>query len=612
MNNIIKNLLSVAVFAIFCSYSFSQENAGKYQIKIADFNSENADFATAWFEKNLIYVSDKEVRPVLNPRDPASKTNVCNIYTNSDDEKIISLIERISTKYNDGPISVSTDGNIVFFTRNSFYQNSKRVRDDRTMPLQIFYVEYRNGIWSEEKDLPFNSTEYSVAHPSLSVDSKNLYFVSDMPGGMGGKDIYKVEFNNGIFGKPENLGENINSSSDELFPYISNKNELYFSSDCKGSSGGLDIYKCSLAEKSFGPKTQLEFPINSGYDDFALIVSPYNLDFEKGYFSSSRPGGKGGDDIYLWESMLKPLKIKGIVTNSDGKQIENTKITLFLDNKMIAAEESDENGNYIISANRKNKYTIKVEHPDYFNDEMYLETNVDELQEFFEFNIELEDNPRIVVKPVNEDGSSITEMNVGINSNNKQVFSGISKVDGVNWELPKDYKRGDSLSITIDCLKTGYLNKTIEYKTTLNHGGDYIVPLNLMIFLKAEESVEISKFIDIQAIYYDFAKWDIRADAAKELDKVINFLNQNPEVSIELSSHTDCRGSDENNLTLSDKRAKSASDFIKAGIKNKSQVYGKGYGEKRPITICPDCNSCSEDQHAQNRRTEFTIVKVSK
>jgi hypothetical protein len=267
---------------------------------------------------------------------------------------------------------------------------------------------------------------------------------------------------------------------------------------------------------------------------------------------------------------------------------------------------------YSIPADRDINYTINTKHPKFFNNTEIINTNVDTYTEFYNHDIELEDNPRIIVKPVNEDGTPITEMNVGINANNTQVFSGISKVDGISWELPKDYKRGDSLSITIDCLKSGYLNKTIEYKTILNHGGDYIVPLNLMIFLKAEESVEISKFIDTKPIYYDFAKWDIRPEAAKELDKVIAFLNQNPDISIELSSHTDCRGSDVNNMTLSDKRAKAAADYISKEIKNPSQIYGKGYGESNPVNKCPDCNSCNEEQHAGNRRTEFTIVKVNK
>jgi outer membrane protein OmpA-like peptidoglycan-associated protein len=131
------------------------------------------------------------------------------------------------------------------------------------------------------------------------------------------------------------------------------------------------------------------------------------------------------------------------------------------------------------------------------------------------------------------------------------------------------------------------------------------------VFVTAEEKLEISKIIDINPIYYDLAKWNIRSDASMELDKVIEFLNSNPDVILELSSHTDCRGSDSDNLILSEKRAQAAADYIRKGIINPNQIVGKGYGETSPVKDCPDCSNCSEENHASNRRTEFTIVKIS-
>jgi len=203
-------------------------------------------------------------------------------------------------------------------------------------------------------------------------------------------------------------------------------------------------------------------------------------------------------------------------------------------------------------------------------------------------------------------------MRVDINCDEKDVFSGVTNADGVvKWEFPHSYKRGDSVSLVIDFRKQGYLHKKVTFNMVIENGGEIMIPKEQMVFVKAKENLEVSKIIDLKAIYYDFGKWDIRPDAALELDKVIKWLNENPDISLELSSHTDSRGSDPFNLRLSDKRAKSAADYITKGLANPKQISGRGYGETKLVNHCKNGVNCTDEEHAANRRTELRIVKIN-
>ncbi len=599
-------LISIIAFAIA---GFAQDSKEKYSVTDATFNSDQSDFSATYFNNEIVYVSDKPSSSMPGKKDPATGRGFCDLKTDSQSDKILNLINKINTKYHEGQTSISADGNWAFFTRNSFFQNEKRFTDDKLMPLQIFYVNYDNGIWSDEFDFPINSTEYSTGHPAISTDGKTLYFVSDMPGGLGGTDIYRISFISGAWGSPENLGATVNSESNEMFPFVGDDNMLYFSSNRAGGFGGLDVYYSEISAKKLSSAQIMESPINSQSDDFAFVLLPGSGKFAKGLLSSDRPGGKGLDDVYAWEYMIKPFRITGTVTNMKGEVVENTNLIFNAPDGTKQIIKSGLDGKYMVAAERNINYYTTVDHTNYFNDYFNLKTEVDDFTEFLVYDIVLEDFPKFKIRPINEDGTPIEGMNINIVCDNKDLFTGISTLEGIYWEFPHTYHRGDSVTLLIDFNKKGYLNKKVTFRIVIENGGDVVIPKEQFIFVKAEEKMEISKIIDLNPIYYDFAKWDIRDDAAVELNKVVKFLNENPDVQIELSSHTDCRGSDYSNLQLSDKRAKSAADYIKKGIKDPNQVYGKGYGETKPIH--KDCNTCTEEQHAENRRTEFTIVKIN-
>jgi len=608
----LRNIILATIVVLSGSLQLKAQNQmDKYSIKNVSFNSEASDFSALKFGESCLYVSDKTTGFFDLKKYRQTGRSFCDVFSTSEEAEVKSLLVKLNTRFHEGPLSVSPELDEVLFTRNAYYDGDKRYNDDREMKLQIFYLRKEGGKWGDVMDMPFNSDNYSCGHPSISYDGMKLYFVSDMPGGYGGTDIYVADYSKHGWGEPQNLGPAVNSENDELFPFISKANCLYFASvDTVSGHGGLDIFMSKIDSGIFSDRSCLPKPINSIADDFAFTIQKDEAKGDYGFLSSNRTGGMGEDDVYKWKSLVKPLKIRGTVSGTDGNIIAGANLEFSNPGGENYILKTDKNGKYQLKAKRNTKYSIDADHKNYLNDRFELETDVDDLQEYIDFDMVLEDFPVFKIRPITESGDPIAEMQINIQCDGKQEFNGLSSIEGIEWKFPHTYRRGDSISMLIGFAKKGYLNKTIEFNIVIEDGGDIVIPKERLMFVEAREKVEISDFIELDPIYYDFAKWNIRPDAAKELDKVIAFLNNNPDVSVELSSHTDCRGSRKSNMNLSEKRAKSAADYIKDGIDNPDQIYGRGYGESKPINECANCADCTEEEHAENRRTEFTIVGV--
>ncbi|WP_435262224.1 OmpA family protein [Tenacibaculum sp. nBUS_03] len=259
--------------------------------------------------------------------------------------------EPITTRYHEGKPVFTKDGKTVYFTRNNY--NGKRVSNDkrRSVNLKIYKASFINGVWTNLFELPFNSDEYSTGHPALSPDGKLMYFVSDMPGGFGASDIYKVEIKeNNEFGDPINLGDKINTSDREKFPFVGNDNTLYFSSDGHLGLGLLDIFQSKIKNDStFTKVTNLGEPFNSKRDDFAFYI---HEDGKKGFFSSNRKQGKGDDDIYSYYIYTPPSICTKTITGTTvdaktGNIIADAILKLVNTSGEVMHETiSDSSGNY--------------------------------------------------------------------------------------------------------------------------------------------------------------------------------------------------------------------------------------------------------------------------
>ena len=274
-----------------------------------DINSEYADFGGIVYGKDFYFASGRNTsrktyqwneEPYL---EIYKATNIGGTMKNAE-----LLNGDVNTKYHESNAVISADGKRMYFDRNDYFEGDYDKSANGINQINLYYAENIDGKgWSGVVSAPFNNNEYSTGHPALSQDGKTLYFVSDMPGGKGGSDIYMVAINSdGSLGTPERLGDNINTEGKELFPYIDSNGTLYFSSNGHMGIGGLDVFYAEAQGDGFDVVNNLGKGVNSSADDFAYKYDPTS---QSGYVSSNREGGMGSDDIYMVEAVEIPCEV---------------------------------------------------------------------------------------------------------------------------------------------------------------------------------------------------------------------------------------------------------------------------------------------------------------
>jgi outer membrane protein OmpA-like peptidoglycan-associated protein/tetratricopeptide (TPR) repeat protein len=508
-----------------------KKNSGRYVIENAGINSKYSDYGSSYYKDKVVFTSARDTGSLASRKHDWTGESFTNLYgadlaADGSLSNAKRFARKINTKFHEATPVFTSDGKTVYFTRNN-YTDGKRGRDDkRSTLLKIYQATLEGEDWKNVKELPFNSDQYSTAHPTLSEDNKTMYFASNMPGTLGQSDLFKVSINDdGTFGIPANLGNTINTEGRETFPMITKNNELYFASDGHPGLGGLDVFVSKLDENgAFTEVLNVGEPLNSSKDDFGFVINTAN---KTGYVTSNRDGGEGGDDIYRFKE-TKAIEysceqlLAGIVTNqATGLAIANAKITLSDQNyKLIKEVRTDNQGKFdfgkVVCAT---KYYIKAE---------------------------------------------------------AETFN--------TTETP-----------------------TITGKET----GNTFVPIELE---KTQQPVKVGddlrKAFKIDIIYFDLDKSFIRADAALELAKILDVLEQNPAMELDIRSHTDSRQTFKYNEALSDRRAKSTMQWLVSKGINKNRLTAKGYGETQLINKCADGIECTEAEHQANRRSEFIITKI--
>jgi outer membrane protein OmpA-like peptidoglycan-associated protein len=350
-------------------------NSGRFEIADAGINSNYSDYGSAILGNKLVFASARDTGTVVKKNFKWTNKSFTNLYTAElmSDGSVGNpqrFQKKVNTKFNESTPVFTKDGRTMYFTRNNFL-NGKRGRDENKITLlKLYKANLIDGEWKNVQELPFNSDQYSVAHPALSTDEKTLYFASDMPGTLGQSDLFKVKINNdGTFGKPENLGTTINTEGRETFPFISDDNELYFASDGRPGLGGLDVFVSKInKDDSYDEIQNLGEPINSKQDDFAFIINTKN---RNGFFSSNRENGQGVDDVYRFTETRRLIceqELTGKITDVETNEIlSNVTLILFDENRQNALQVvSDQNGNYSFPNVRcGKKYTIKTSKNDY-------------------------------------------------------------------------------------------------------------------------------------------------------------------------------------------------------------------------------------------------------
>ena len=480
-----------------------------FDVKTAEVSSDKSDFSAVLYDNALFFTSARNnarknygwnEEPFLDIY--KADYNTDGTITNA------AVVTELNSQYHDGPITISSDGNTMYFTSDSFREQS--FERDRKNKLKLgrnnLFRATKNGDkWDNIESLPFNSKAYSTSNPSLSRDGKTLYFSSDMIGSIGGVDIWKVSIDNaGTFGNPVNLGSKVNTEGNESFPFIADDNvTLYFASNGKPGLGGLDIFRINL--ESNAEAINIGKPVNTEKDDFAFT---FNDSKNIGFLSSNR---NGNDDIFIANAICG-VSFQVVVTDAiTSRVLSNAKVAILDENKNVIATEMS-------NANGEVRYR--------------------------------------------------TECN-------------------------KDY--------TIQTSKDGYESNV--FAILRKSGGE----VNAAVQLQPIETIIKDTEISLNTILFEFDQNNITPDGAFELDKLVQVLKKNPKMIIFVKSHTDSRGSNSYNLNLSDARARSTVQYILSKSISKTQITGKGFGESEPKMDCKD--NCTEEQHAQNRRSEFIIVK---
>ena len=608
-------------------------------IKNLDINSEQQDFSAIFYKDQVVFASSREgVKPIHRRwnwnRLPFLDVYVADKNTDNSLANPARLSGKINKKFHEGPVAFNQAGDFMIFTRNNYDGTSS----EGVVRLQLFSSKLMDGKWTKPVPLPFNDNEYSVGHATISKDGKWLYFASNMPGGIGGVDLYRAEmFENGQYGDAVNLGDKINTEGDEMFPFIHAGGEmLFFSSNGRVGLGGQDVFMAQIKpDNVIGKVMNLGAPVNSSADDFSFVMTENQ---ENGYFSSNREGGKGSDDIYSFD-LAKPFTfgkiIKGVAKDKKGNLLADTKITLF--DLMTGEEEvmmTNDDGAYEYVVEEDKTFNLRGQKSKYFDGTNTADTRTEE--EVIVVDLVLEKDPGISLYAVVTDkktGAPLNRVKMLIIDNMTGVKETVyTEVAGDYLKPLSDKKLDERGSYNFVLEKDGYLGKTVKYNALFDHEGKYNIHSDLDLTLEPiQVGGDLSKIIDINPIYFDLNKAIIRPDAALELDKIVKVMNENPNMVIELGSHTDSRGSDASNESLSDRRAKASAAYIAERITNPERIYGKGYGESKPNTVDASEDGGDVNQvlteafinafrannkkafdkyHQMNRRTEFIIIKM--
>lgn len=573
-------------------------------IRTLPINSPQADLAPGIMDELLLFASARgegvgggrlyawDEQPYLNLFTALWKGETA--------EDALVMRKEVNSRYHDGVGAFDSVANRLYFTRNNYYYGTLDRNSKGELNLAIFYSnvvsgEFGQPEWSNLVPFEHNEPEANYGHPCVSPDGRKLFFASDRAGGQGGTDIWYCENLGNQWGSPINMGPEVNSQGNELFPFLHRDSTLYFVSTGHPGLGGYDIFYSRLSKAGAGKVFNLGYPINTRYNDHGLIF----FNDTTGFFASDRPGGRGSDDIYGCTIRPPTVYLAGIVIDKETRRpIDGASIQLkdadgrFVDGFNVVSETG---GKFRIETPYRDKYVLVVNKNGYFQEELAVNTNDDALE------------------------SIVVEMR-------KYDYAADGIVKNGETDLPLEGVRVELLDGQGNVVEFVTTDATGKYAFALKPESDYRLKVEKEGFFKQSARIstkgkpngvitndfklfplEVDQVVRLENIFYDYNKANIRPDAALELDKLVATLQDNPTVKIELSSHTDCRGKDAYNLSLSQKRAKSAVDYIIGKGVPKDRITSKGYGESQPSESCA-CEQCSEDQHQRNRRTEFKVL----
>jgi outer membrane protein OmpA-like peptidoglycan-associated protein/tetratricopeptide (TPR) repeat protein len=582
-------------------------------------NTRGSEYGIAYFNDNLIYASTgnpvedgggKQNRQQvdISPRTglPYSKFYMSVVFNNTYNkgEPVVGL-NKGNSKRNEGTFAYDPVNNLGYYTRCS--------GESKNEQCYIYFAEFKNNQWKEIDNLKIENRKEPLGHPFVTPDGKRIYFVSIMEGGYGKSDIwYTDKYSEGTWSKPINLGREVNTSGNEMFPFVAGE-YLFFSSDGHPGYGGMDIYASKIDGNLHGTAINLGMPFNSSQDDVNLIEK---FDFAEGMLVSSRRSANN-DDIFRFEGYPSALTATGKIYDSISSQpMQGISIDVKKSGKVVEKLTSDDNGSYV--------FYIDPDSSAYELSASVLRYNP--ITRTYYSVKERFDALTGWDLPMKSSDAYISGIVTGIEvSRDKSKVTPLGPLVGAKIEV---FENGQAILLLATDSKGQYRfgdvkeNTRYRVKATVGGGTEFFSDDKILDVGEITQSIEfcrttsqdydmdielekIPPTIHLKNILYAYNKWDLLPESYVELNTLVTLMQKNPTLIIEIRSHTDSRGSVKSNQTLSEKRAQSVVNYlINTGGIPSSRLKAAGYG-KSQLLIKPEK---SEADYQANRRTEFTVV----
>jgi len=574
------------------------------ELSPSPFNSIYADFSPTYFKENVIFSSGRQSKDYRGDKYDWNGEFFLDLFlydhTKETKNQIVRFGNSIGSKFHEGAICFSSDFKKMFFTRSNYFKGKLKRDEKGVNNLKIFIAEEKKGRWKVSTEFPYNSDEYSVGHPSLSVDGKVLYFVSDMPGGFGGTDLYRCNLLDGEWSKPENLGENVNTKGDEMFPYFNSRNSLFFSSNGHAGKGGLDLYVVNTYGRGFKPG-HLGSPMNSSADDFSFVMHP---DGRVGYFASNRIGGLGEDDIYSFE-IEKDNRVNLVIKDSLNENFVIPDQISLIKPKGVEVKYDDEKNHYSFDIKGEQAYQILVEKIGYYPVDTVLYSHIldPEMTHYFKMK-EHEILPR----------SKVTFTTKDFYSGELLIPDILQIIEPEIIDLHPELGLGtytveldNNTNYSVFAKKDGYYCLDFSFFCS-----DSVANINHELALRLMSDMDIeNEFLpeDMATVYFDFDRYEVKTRDYENINKVVDVLKKHEHLKVTLVARADARGTSEYNKKLAFKRAMATREFFIRGGVESSRVVILALGDTAPFE--KEKGQSLKDWYQKNRCVDFELNTLS-
>jgi outer membrane protein OmpA-like peptidoglycan-associated protein len=605
-------------------------------------NTDALEFSPTFYEDGIVLISTNNAG-LKKIKDEKIKLNTMSILrskrnANGELQAAEPFAKELTSQFHEGPVCFDRTAETVYFSRNNLVNGKEKIAKDNIQKMGLYMAKKTGGAWGNPEPLPFNNPEVDDCHPSLSIDGDKLFFASNRPGGQGGMDLWVSYRVGDSWSEPTNLGPEINGKGNEVFPFIHADNTLYFASTSHKGEGGLDMFASTFDDPKWATPVNLKAPFNSKGDDFGLIV---DLNKINGYYTSSGQGGKGGDDIFSFHmedgnlddllNQKAPVKeqevVACVIDAATSAKMPGVEVRIIsTDGSNVIGR--DENGNLITIRNENGQDVMRSTPPD---KGVTGTTGADGC-----FTTKLKPGTYVVI--ASQEGFDTKQQQIAVKEEKVTTALALTKAVGkVRWNASafnhisntplngamfvlsdKQTGKRDTVYADANGNVDKYLNANSKYRVDVYQGGKIIGSTDIDTANWAEgtpmtQSISVAPLlpgtvIELPNIYYNFNDATLRPDARKDLDLVVALMRQHPSITVELASHTDSRGSETYNRELSQRRANQVVEYLVTQGISRNRLRPMGYGESEPRNRCRDGVTCSDQEHARNRRTAVRIL----